>query len=416
LNAHSQLRILWVCWYPPFPPHSGGQLRAFNLLAQLLRDGHHIDLWCISRAAPAWPADSEGDITIRHFAQRASEDGVVNRVKSAISLQPLNGWALRTPECLQAIEKISASDYDVCVLEHANCASLLPELTATGIPLVLDAHNVEWRLLAGLGRHSKRWRKRIQRRVDALKMRRLEGRIVAQADSVVAVSQADQEDLEQFAPRIPISICPNGVDTAYYHWRDHTRNQSDSLLFVGAMTYSPNVDACLWLASELMPLIRQDIPSCHIRIVGGPVAPEIAELHSPDQGIDVVGHVPDIRPYLESADLCFIPMRAGSGTRLKALEALAAGVPVVATPLAIEGLHLGGDGLALTGETPVQLVEAVIRGLSDTETRRRLSADGRRHVAEHFEWVQIATMFEHILSSTAEGRARVTEVPLALGH
>ena len=133
--------------------------------------------------------------------------------------------------------------------------------------------------------------------------------------------------------------------------------------------------------------------------------PEVEALHDPAHGYHVVGPVPDVRPYFNQADAFVIPLRLGSGTRLKALEALASGLPVVATPSGVEGLGLDERGLVVVAGDERDFAEGIIRVLLDKALRKRLSVDGRRHVEEFFDWEMIGAAFEQTLLAVSKGSA-----------
>jgi glycosyltransferase involved in cell wall biosynthesis len=124
-------------------------------------------------------------------------------------------------------------------------------------------------------------------------------------------------------------------------------------------------------------------------------------LHNPAAGVYVVGEVPDIRPYMKAADAFVIPMRMGSGTRLKALEALASGVPVIATDIGVEGLSVGDRNLVMTAATSQEFAEATMEILRDEQLRQRIVFDGRKYVEQHFQWDSIGADFERILTAVA---------------
>jgi glycosyltransferase involved in cell wall biosynthesis len=175
----------------------------------------------------------------------------------------------------------------------------------------------------------------------------------------------------------------------------------------GYMSYAPNLDACRWISQEVMPAVRKRLPSAVIRLVGGFLTSELEAIDDPANGVEVIGPVPDTRPYYREADVFLMPMRAGGGTRIKALEAFATGVPIVSTTVGVEGLGAVPDSHVLIGETAEQLADAVVRALTDRELRGRLSREGRRLVESHFDWDQIAAAYERTIAEVV-GKARAS--------
>src|SRR5262249_18253181 len=171
---------------------------------------------------------------------------------------------------------------------------------------------------------------------------RMERRAAETARAVVAVSERDAEHYRELgAPRV--YVAPNGVDTrAYAALGPCGHSGRPVILFVGTMSWLPNVSAVQFLASAVLPAVRRCIPAAQLRIVGADPTPEVQALAALP-GVEVTGRVPDIAPYLREAHVLAVPLEAGGGTRLKILEAFAAGVPVVATGVAAAGLAGSAD-------------------------------------------------------------------------
>jgi glycosyltransferase involved in cell wall biosynthesis len=238
-------------------------------------------------------------------------------------------------------------------------------------------------------------------RLDAAKFRRFEANLFREVTTIVVTSAVDQAKLRsEFEVPNP-TVVANGVDLSYFKWSDHSLNRESRLVMTGTLGYHPNLDAARWLRSSLMPGLRRQVPEASLKLVGRDAPPALLELHSPEDGFDVVGEVPDVRPYLNEADLFVMPLRMGSGTRLKALEALASGVPVVSTPTGIEGLELENRRNVLTAESADALVQTMVEALRDTSLRRTVSAEGRLTVEQLFAWDQLGARFAGVLEATA---------------
>lgn len=171
----------------------------------------------------------------------------------------------------------------------------------------------------------------------------------------------------------------------------------------GTLGYYPNLDASLWMLEEIFPLIRRRLPDATLSLVGSLVPPELQRHHRPEDGITIAGNVPDVRPYQADADVFVMPLRLGGGTRLKALEALATGLPVVSTRLGVEGLGLEERGLVALGETPAELASAVEQAVTDSALRARVVREGRQYVVECFNWDRIGKDFSAVLEGAARG-------------
>jgi len=164
----------------------------------------------------------------------------------------------------------------------------------------------------------------------------------------------------------------------------------------GTMGYAPNLDAAMWIYHEILPGVRHRIPDARVSLVGS-CPGELSRLHNPALGFDVVGYVDDVRPHMQAADVFLMPLRMGGGTRLKALEAMAAGVPIVSTSLGVEGLELGNPSTVSIGETTDELVELCVRLLNDSAIRQQQAARARAVVEEKYSWKQIVGAFHRDL-------------------
>ena len=388
------MRVLWLASYPIWPPTHGGKIRVYNLVRRLAESGHQVEVWSISdEGTPPSTPDLPG-ITLRHMDARP-RNSIVEKSASALSALPAPAWRLRSAEVLAALK--TAGSFDVIVVGQAVCGALAPEIA--GSRWVFDAHNVEWWLTLQISRRLRNPVTRSRFALDALKFKGLEKRLLRSATAIVAVSQVDADRLHTLVPMAQIDIRPNGVDLDYFYFVDHSVPHGANLVMTGTLGYYPNLDAGLWLIREILPRLRERLPGATLTLVGGEVTPELQALEG--SGVHIAGQVPDVRPFVGAADVFVIPIRLGSGTRLKALEALASGLPIVATRLAVEGLGLIERDLVLVGETPDELAAAIERAIQDRALRARLVAEGRRYAAECFGWDRIAADFQATLERAA---------------
>ena len=410
------MKILWLSGYSPWPANHGGRIRLYNLVRQLLGRGHTIDLWCICNEQVQWSEPSPPGLALRHFPARERDSGR-SRLEALFSRYPEPAWAVTTPEVEKELAALGKSPPNVVVLGQAYVGSLAPLIPAS-IPFVLDAHNAEWWLSEQIARSQFTVPTRTRFSVDAHKFVRLESELLRSAAAVMAVSDDDAKRLRGLARTHLLEVRPSGVDTDYFGWVDHSKVRDDQLLMTGTLGYAPNLDACAWMRAEIMPMIRAQVPTAKVDLVGG-ADEEARSLHSPENGVNVVGAVDDVRPYMEAADVFAVPLRMGSGTRLKILEALAAGLPVVATTIAAEGLDLP-EGLVLIGDTVESFAAHVVNLLKDPALRTAMSIAGRHYVEQHFSWVDIAAEVESTLSAAVASRmagAAESSVPvLHLAH
>jgi glycosyltransferase involved in cell wall biosynthesis len=224
-------------------------------------------------------------------------------------------------------------------------------------------------------------------------------------DGVIAVSERDRRSFVSRYGLDPARVCvvENGVDLEYFAFRE--RPAEGPVVFVASLGYPPNAEAAARLARGVMPRVRARRPGTRLALVGQGAESLPADLV--DGATQATGRVPDVRPYLAGAAVACVPLRAGSGTKYKVLEALAAGVPVVCTPVALEGLALEPGVHALVGDTDEELAAAVCAVLADPGLARRLAAAGRARVEERHAWSRVLEGLEPWLRALrARPRAR----------
>jgi glycosyltransferase involved in cell wall biosynthesis len=395
------MRILWVSPYAPYPPDTGGRQRVNHLLRAALEAGHQVQLLSVELRPADYPVPLPAGLTVHHFLAR-NRLSAARKTQALASPLPEIAWSLRAAPVVEALRHLQPGQVDLVVLEHAHAGGLLREVQRLDVPVVLDAHNVEWRVLRQAAAHATSRRRRLRFLVDAAKLFGLERHLLRSTDTTVAVSEADARLLRKMGAARPVVVESNGVDMEAIRWQDHAA-VGERLLMTGHLGYVPNVDAGLWAAAEILPRLRARRPGLTLTLAGREPSPELAPaLAAP--GVLLRADPADISDCFADADVFFAPLRVGSGTRIKVLEALAAGVVVVGTRRALEGLDVEARGLALSGETPSELAAGVERALTDADLRARVAAEGRTFVAEHHDWREIGRAFERRLREVDQRR------------
>jgi glycosyltransferase involved in cell wall biosynthesis len=201
-------------------------------------------------------------------------------------------------------------------------------------------------------------------------------------------SDRERIELQQRSPSAALDTLPNGVDVDHYAGLGNLQNEiRRDVLFVGSMDYHANIDAALWMVREAWPQIRLLCPGLRLAIVGRKPAPSVRALAADD--IVITGTVDDVRPFYARALAVAAPLRVGSGTRLKILEAMAAGVPVVSTRLGAEGLDIHDQRDILLADTGEAFATAISRLASTPELRQRLALAGRELVVQSYDWASL---------------------------
>ena len=398
-NDAGRRNVLFLTPQLPYPPQQGTALRNYNLITQVARE-HNAALLTFGDPAAATLAGPLTEICqpLQVIAPPARTQW--DRVRSLLqSRLPDMALRLYSPAFQSALERLLTTyPFDVLQIEGIEMAlyahHLAPLLRQRGIAVVFDDHNAEY----VLQRRAARTDLRIPRRWPAalyssLQWRRLglfEARICRLADAVVVVSAEDGRFLRRLEPDLQPLVLPNGVDVSLYHSQlgDTFHLEHPCLVFTGKMDYRPNVDAMTWFHRHIWPLIQATHPEVHLYVVGKGYHKALAPLKA-DPAVTVTGLVPEILPYFGGADVYIAPLRMGSGTRLKLLEAMAAALPIVSTTIGAEGLDVEPGQQAIIVDTPEAFAASCCALLEDPERRRRLGAAARRHAVTHYDWQQL---------------------------
>lgn len=384
------MRLLVVYPYIPFPVDRGSFQRAFHLLRALARD-HEVDLIALSEngeRAEQKPVFAQfcrrvEFVSFTHPAwARLFPDRLLNPLPTTI-----RHW--QRPEVGEAIHRFTAGQhYD---LVHVCDIVMLPYFFngLGALPLAVDRSRVDLQFqLAQRDALSSGVRQAVLDWETLAKLRRFERRVARRVAAEVVCGPDDETFIRQEISReVPIQVVPNGVDLEYFHpaATPELRATEPTVLFCGAMDYTPNVDALRWFFAEMHRALRQRVPNLRVLIVGKSPVPEV-QAYAKLPGVIVTGSVPDVRPYYRRAWLQIVPLRIGGGTRLKIPESMAMGTPVVSTHLGAQGLGLRhGDDLLLA-DTPETFVQEAARALTHPALRSHLEVEGMRTVQTQLSW------------------------------
>ncbi len=384
--------ILMLTPYLPYPPVSGGRSRTYNLVKRLVRD-FQITIVCFGRPEErAFDLKPIRDLCELIVIDRApSPSPIMAGLLSLTSPKPITMRLYSSSKFRERVaELLKYGLFDLIHVESFYMAQNLPQ--DIPIPLLLSEPAIEY---LAWWRHSKVAQPLYQRpgiALEALKMRIVEPQTWTAATLVGVMSEVDEKYVKRATPGVPTTLAPNGVDTDFFQPGDNDR-ETDTALFMGDYKYFPNTDAVLHFASEIMPLIRARKPNFTLTLLGKEPPPELVALgNDPSSGIQVKGLVDDTRPFLQYASLFICPLRSGSGTRFKLLEALACGCPVVTTSLGCEGLGPTNGRHMLLADTPRAFADAVLQILDDPALAARLSRHGRNWVVERHSWDRSAAL------------------------
>lgn len=384
---HPSLLVLTPAF--PYPPATGGDIRVFHLLRRLARSFqvHLLSMY----EGPAQPLIEATGIAHVHSLDARTRGSLAWKARQQINFWRYSPHGISLdvdPSYARTLKRIVATvDLDAVLIEHlymlqyAHCARPVPIFFSAP-----DVESVKFsRWYAGEPLSLKR---RLLHRAQLAVIRSYESRLARRTCAVFAVSEIERDLLQRMNNgRGRFVVASNGVDLDQFELRKpDSFNGPPRLLFMGTMFYRPNYTAARELVNEIFPLVRKEIPDAECHLIGKTDSGDYSALHAPNRGVHMHGFVDDIRPWLLESQVSVVPVRVGSGTRIKILEAMATGTPVVSTTLGAEGLScVDGEHVSIA-DTAAGMADAIVHLLRDRGACVRMGAAGRRLVEERYSW------------------------------
>jgi glycosyltransferase involved in cell wall biosynthesis len=383
------MRLVWLTPEAPDPGGAGGGIRSFHQVRGLAQRGVEVTV-----IAPAYPDQAErarvlldAGVELRLVARPRRKSA--EALRAALTRPALAGDLVRLPwlpwqaavfwRSLAPLvhDRLESRAYDAAVIEHDFAVAWAQRLPA-GLPAGLVLHNATWAYHRDRGHRLEAARYRAHVRGHARRCSR-----------AWTVSTGDAAEVAALVPGLPVDVVPNGVDAARLAGLPAAGGEDGRLLFTGTLSYAPNAEGILWFARECWPRIRAARPGARLAVVGREPPPAVARL-AREPGIEVTGWVESLEPQLAAAQVSIAPLRSGGGTKLKVLEALAAGRPLVATPVAAAGIDVTDGEHLLVRDDAGAFADAVLGLLGAPARRTALAVAGRERVAALYDWPVLA--------------------------
>jgi glycosyltransferase involved in cell wall biosynthesis len=397
----SRPRLLFISPRFLFPLNEGGKIRTVGMLRAM--KGGAFDITVVS-PAPDNLVDFTADIESacdRFASWPAPKASKLTQILGVLGPLPASTASDKSAAGRAVVARELAAAPDVVVADFPHSAVLLPDRLEPAS--VMFTHNFETEILERHAAVATGWRKLVWQR-EARKMDAFERTTLRRFDSVVAVSDRDSVALAERYGLAKVPRIETGVDLDFYAYQA-PRALGKVAVFAGAMDSRSNIDGIEFLLRQVWPRVQAARPDAEMLIAGRNPPPHlVAEAKASGMNWRFTGSVADIRPHLHAGDISLIPLRVGSGTRLKAFEAMASGLPVVSTTLGVEGLGLepGTDYLAADGDA--EFADAILALLGDTPRRTALAEGGRKLLEERYGWSVIARQFEAICLDAGKSR------------
>ena len=394
------MRVLILSTWFPYPLSQGSKIRAYYLIKSLA-ERHDVALVSFEDM-PLEPG------SIKHMEQICRKVEVVRQNPFARSRKKaMLGWlspkpsvvvTSHYPEMAARVQQLASDWEPECVIAFTFIAAPYA-LAVRSAQRIVDIDYLMWPVLKLAHQQARGPFGRLRSWLAYRKFQRYERWLYGQFDLGLVVSDGDRRAAVDLIglPMSRVGVVPNGVDTSF-HRPLSVEPKPNTLVYNGALTYTANYDAMDYFLREIFPIIRVQVPEAHLTITGATTNVPIAAL--PVNGhVTFSGYLKDIRPEVAGSWVCVVPLRLGGGTRLKILEAMALGIPVVSTSKGAEGLDIETGKHLLIGDTPSEFAAQTVRVLREPGLRKSLGAQAIQLVKDRYDWASIGRHFCELVAN-----------------
>jgi sugar transferase (PEP-CTERM/EpsH1 system associated) len=393
------MRIFFVCRRVPFPPDRGDKIATFNEIRHLSAR-HEVHVFCLGDGSQ----DLDNIPDLRKYVTSVTAAPVnaltikLRALKALLSGEPLSVAAFNEAKLHAAIRrKFDELRPDLIIVYSCNVAQFAEHFPQ--VPRIIqfgDLDSLKWRQYAERSRIPLKWIYAIEEKRFLAYERR-----IARAFSYALVhTDLERRDFERLIPGVPVTLVGNGVDLDYFRSGGGAK-QPASIVFTGVMDYRPNVDAVVWFCNEILPVIQAEIAEANFTICGSRPTSTVLNL-AKQRGVAVTGWVPDTRPYLDRAEVFVAPLRMARGVQNKLLEALAMGLPCVASTAAWNGTTIAqGEGILGT-DNPREFAEHVVRLLRHGDWRADMARRARTAAEANYRWEAQMARLDQVIAAVSQ--------------
>jgi polysaccharide biosynthesis protein PslH len=401
------MKILTISSTFPYPPTKGGtHNRTFNLI-QPITQRHQVTL-VTQRGDDVSDEDVEG--LEKHVAElivferpKSVESGIASKIKRFgqffLKGSPPNVLYLYSPEIQQWIDRaIAENKFRAITCEHSVNEIYIRPQWRNKVTTVIDIHSSIYRTCKNqLATNTSDNPQRDRLYLPLLK--RYEKNSLSKFSQVVVTTDEDKQQMEEFNPQAKVTIIANGVDLDTFPYR--TKDPAGhNIVFVGGLDYFVNIDAACFFSREVFPLIQKKFPDATLTLVGSKPSEEVKALTAQNPAISVTGRVPSIAEYLHQATVAVAPLRTGFGMKIKTLEYMSAGVPIVGSDRGLEGIAVDDVNIplrALRANSISEYVTAITKLFNDPQLRASLSTNGRQAIEQEYTWLNLSHQYEQVI-------------------
>ncbi|MDB5034969.1 MAG: glycosyl transferase group 1 [Chlorobi bacterium] len=396
------MKILEITSRLPYPLIDGARIVMYQLVYGLARQGHDVHVVAVDEEMTD-PGPLR-DFSTVHIVPLRNPSQAIGAAMTLFSRNPYTQLKRDRREVYDLLDRLHAEHrFDAVFADQAHIAQYGSYMKQKhGLPYVLRCHNIEHEIYQ---RHISTVGNPLMRAYITLQTKRwarFEEEQMRMADACVGITRRDEEAIARMAPGVPVSTVPAAVDLDAFPYTDPSDRERNSMIFLGNMGWPPNRNSVLWFTGEILPLILEKRPDAVCHIVGD--NPPLGELPPASDNVSIEGRVPSIAPYYNRVAVGLIPLNVGGGMRVKMVEMMSSGMPVVSTRQGAEGNEAVPGEHYLLADTPRQFADAVLRLMADAGERERLARAARAFVADRYSIDGAGRMLERIMLDVIERR------------
>ncbi len=392
--------------YLPYPLVSGGQTRSYNLIKILSRK-HDITLFSLikeEKEKKFVPELEKYCKKVSVFKRSRTPFTLNNILQTGFGLYPFLVIRNLVSEEKKAItSELKTNKYD---LIHAETFYVMPHIPKTNIPILLVDQTIEYLVYKHYVKVQAPLIAKPLFAIDVAKLKYWETQFWKNADRVVAMSDSDRKEMLKLVPQLGVDIVPNGIDMTFFADIVRKENKIPRILYVGNFKWLQNVEAAVVLIKNVWPLIKKEVKNAKLLIVSKFIPEEIIKLK--DNDIEIRENIDDIRIAYEKSTVLVAPIEGPGGTRLKILESMASSLPVVSTPVGVEGLGVKNGEQAFVSDNWKGLAEYAIKVIKNRELAKRLGKNASNFVRDNYSWDVSAKILDGLYKETVNEKRKNT--------
>jgi polysaccharide biosynthesis protein PslH len=403
-------KILWLSHFVPYPPKGGCFQRSYNLIKEISSKN---DLYLISlKHKDSTHPDFDINIAKSELEKLCKEVIIIDissstsraalyasAFKSLFTITPLSVNLFKSEKMHEAIRRmVHSTKFQVVHFDTISMAEYIKDIG--DVPMVVNHHGVESYMINRRVENEPNFLNKLYLMIEGYKLEKYEKRYCERFDMNLAVSELDKELFKKITGVENMEVVENGVDIDYFSPSDSIKKDK-SIIFAGRLDQYSNRESILYFCEKVWPLIKIKHPDVRFTIIGNNPPAKLAEIAGNDKNIELLGYVDDVRPYFANAMISVCPIKDGGGTRIKILDALAMGMPIVSTSIGCEGIDITSGADVLIADTPEKFADKVDWIITDAGKRQSMSYYARKTAEDKYSWKAIGEKLDRLYSRYA---------------